>query len=67
LEKKHVVENETEERVHLVDFEDKEECEEETLENENVVENDAEDLVQLVDFEEMQWWCEEIDVVENDA
>jgi hypothetical protein len=50
LEKKHVVENETEERVHLVDFEDKEECEEETLENENVVENDAEDLVQLVDF-----------------
>jgi hypothetical protein len=46
LEKKHVVENEAEEHVQLVDFEEKEgSCEEETLKNKHVMENDVEELV----------------------
>jgi hypothetical protein len=52
LEQKHVVENEAEELMQLVYFEEEGQCEEGTLENEHVVENDIEELVQLVDFEE---------------
>jgi hypothetical protein len=51
LENEHVEENDVEELVQLVDFEDEGYCEE-ASENEHVEENDAEELVQLVDFEE---------------
>jgi hypothetical protein len=45
LEKKCVVENETEEHVLLVDSEEEGQCEEETLENEHVEKNGAKELV----------------------
>jgi hypothetical protein len=45
-----VEENDFEEPIQLVDFEEEGYCEEQTLENEHVDENDAEELVQLVDF-----------------
>jgi hypothetical protein len=44
-----VVENDVEELVQLVDFEEWH-CEEETLKQQHVVQNDAEELDQLVDF-----------------
>jgi hypothetical protein len=47
-----VEENDDEELVQLVDFEEEGLCEEETSENIHVEENAAEELVQLVDFEE---------------
>jgi hypothetical protein len=52
LENKHVEENDAEQLVQLVDFEEEGQCEEETLKNEHVEENDVEELVQLVNFEE---------------
>jgi hypothetical protein len=49
LKQLHVVENDVEELVQLVDFEEWH-CEEETLKQQHVVQNDAEELDQLVDF-----------------
>jgi hypothetical protein len=45
LENEHVEENDAEELIQLVDFEEEGKCEEETLKNEHVEENDAEELV----------------------
>jgi hypothetical protein len=52
LENECVEENDDEELVQLVDFEEEGLCEEETIENEHAEENNVEELVQLVDFEE---------------
>jgi hypothetical protein len=49
LENEHVEENDAEELVQLVDFEEEGQCEE-TSENDHVEANDAEELAQLVDF-----------------
>jgi hypothetical protein len=52
LENERVEENDDEELVQLVDFEEEGFCEEETIENEHAEENNVEELIQLVDFEE---------------
>jgi hypothetical protein len=52
LENEHVKENDDEELIQLVDFEEERWCEEETSENEHVEENAAEELVQLVNFQD---------------
>jgi hypothetical protein len=59
-----VEENNAEEIVQLVDFEEEGYCKKETLENEHVEENDADELVQLVDFKE-EGYCEE-ETLENE-